>query len=169
LVQKYLKLMITISLFFLIINLIKYPFPVFSQNEVTNAISNNTWISKRDNLNITMKTMPEIPIIDEKTKISFEIRNLNDSKFVEGFNARVTITDDAGRLFKFNNQYIPVSNGKISVDYIFPDYGEHRLILQLYRNESAFAVSNFNIVIPQAKQPPLPNDNFLANLFKNPF
>jgi hypothetical protein len=168
--KKYIRLMITISLFFLIINLIKYPFPVLSQNGATNAISNNTWISKRDNLNITMKAMPEIPIIDEKTKISFEIRKLNDSKLVEGLNARVTITDDAGRLFKFNNQYLPVSNGKISVEYIFPDYGEHRIILQLYRNESAFAVSNFNIVIPQTKQqPPSPNDNFLANLFKNPF
>ena len=167
--QKYFKLIITVSLFFLIINLIKYPFPVFSQNGVTNVISNNTWISKRDNLNITMQTMPEIPIIDEKTKISFEIRKLNDSKFIEDFNARVTITDDAGRLFKFNNQYIPVPNGKFSVEYIFPDYGKQKIILQLYRNESAFAVGYFNIVIPQTKQPPSPNDNFLANLFKNPF
>ena len=167
--QKYFKLIIAISLFFLIVNLIKYPFPVFSQNEVTDVISNNTWIGKRDNLNVTMNIMPKIPIIDEKTKISFEIRKLNDSKFIEDLNARITITDNAGRLFNFNNQYIPVSNGKISVDYIFPDYGEHRIILQLYRNESAFAVSNFNIVIPQAKQPPSPNDNFLANLFKNPF
>ena len=125
-VQKYLKLMITISLFFLIIYLIKYPFPVFSQHEVTNAISNNTWISKRDNLNITMKTMPEIPIIDEKTKLSFEIRNLNDSKFVEGFNSRVTITDDAGRLFKFNNQYIETRH----------DPGQRFLeILDLLRNK----------------------------------
>src|SRR3954463_1199800 len=100
--QRYIRLMITISLFFLIINLVKYPFPVLSQNGDTNVVSNNTWISKRDNLNIAMRTMPEIPIIDEKTKVSFEIRNLNDSKFVEGLNSRVTITDDAGRLFKFN-------------------------------------------------------------------
>ena len=64
---------------------------------------------------------------------------------------------------------MPVPNGKISAEYMFPDYGEHKIIMQLYRNESAFAVSNFNIVIPQSKQPPLSNDNFLANLFKNPF
>ena len=166
--QKHFELMITISLFFLITNLIKYPFPVFSQNEVTNVVSNNTWISKRDNLNITMKVMPEIPIIDEKTKISFEIRKLNDSKFIEDLNARVTITDHDG-LFKFNNQYMPISNGKISVEYIFPDDGEHRIILQLYRNESAFAVSYFNMVIPHPKQPPAPNGNFLDDLFKSLF
>ena len=71
-----------------------------------------------------MKITPETPIIDEKTKISFEVRKLNDSKFIEDdLNARVTITDHDGRLFKFNNQYMPVSNGKISVDYIFPDDG----------------------------------------------
>src|SRR5215207_1886000 len=166
--QKYLKVIIAISLFFLIVNLIKYPFPVFSQNEVNSIISNNTWISKRDNLNITMKVVPEIPVIDEKTKISFEIRKLNDSKLVEeDLSARVTITDHDGRLFKFNNQYMPVSNGKISVEYIFPDDGEHRVILQLYRNESAFAVSYFNIVIPHPKQPPAPNGNLLDNLFKS--
>ena len=110
------------------------------------------WISKRDGLNITMKIMPEIPVIDEKTKISFEIRKLNDSKFIEeDLNAKVTITDHDGRLFKFNNHYMPISNGKISVDYIFPDDGEHRIILQLYRNESAFALGYFNIVIPHPK------------------
>src|SRR5215207_7213981 len=154
-------------LFFLVINLFEYPFQIFSQNEVTNVISNNTWISKRDDLNITMKIMPEVPVIDEKTKISFEIRKLSDSKFIEDLNARVTITDHDGRLFKFNNQYMHVSNGKISVEYIFPDDGEHRVILQLYRNEAAFAVSYFNIVIPHPKQPPAPNGNLLDNLFKS--
>ncbi len=167
--QEYIKLIITISLFFLIINPFKYPFQVFSQNEVTNVIGNNTWISERDNLNITMKIMPGVPVIDEKTKISFEIRKLNDTKFIENLDARVTITDHDGRLFKFNNQYMPISNGKFSVEYIFPDDGEHRIILQLYRNEYAFAVSYFNIVIPHPKQSSLPNDNFLDNLFKNLF
>src|SRR5215203_7034481 len=104
--QKYFALIITISSFFLVINLFKYPFQIFSQNEVTNVISNNTWISKRDDFNITMKIMPEVPVIDEKTKISFEIRKLSDSKFIEDLNSKITITDDAGRLFKFNNQYI---------------------------------------------------------------
>ncbi len=168
--QKHFKVIITISLFFLIVNLFKFPFQVFSQNEVTNVIGNGTWIGKRDNLHVTMKITPEIPIIDEKTKISFEVRKLNDSKFIdEDLNARVTITDHDGRLFKFNNQYMPVSNGKISVEYIFPDDGEHRIILQLYRNESAFAVSYFNMVIPHPKQPPAPDGNFLDNFFKSLF
>ena len=167
--QKHFKLIITISLFFLVVNLLKYPFQVFPQNEVTNVISNSTWVSKRVNLNITMMIVAEIPVIDEKTKISFEIRKLNDSKFIEDLNARVTITDHDGRLFKFNNQHMPVSNGKISVAYIFPDDGEHRIILQLYRNESAFAVSYFNLEIPHPKQLHAPNGNFLDNLFKSPF
>ena len=63
-------------------------------------------------------------------------------------------------------KYMSISNGKISVDYIFPDDGEHRIILQLYRNESAFALSYFNIVIPHPKEPPAPNGNFLDSLFK---
>ena len=168
--QKHFKLIISISLFFLTVNLLKHPFPVFSQYEGTSTISNDTWISKRDNLNVTMKVVPDIPIIDERTKILFEIRKLNDSKFIkEDLNARVTITDHDGRLFKFNNQYMSVSNGKISVDYIFPDDGEHRIILQLYRNESAFAVSYFNMVIPHPKQAPEANGNFLDSLFKSLF
>ena len=64
---------------------------------------------------------------------------------------------------------MPVSNGKISVEYIFPDDGERRIILELYRNESAFAASYFNIVIPHPKQPPAPNGNFFDNIFKSLF
>jgi hypothetical protein len=33
----------------------------------TNTIVNETWLSKRDNLNLTIKLDPKIPIIDEWT------------------------------------------------------------------------------------------------------
>ncbi len=33
----------------------------------TNTIVNETWLSKRDNLNITINLNPKIPIIDEWT------------------------------------------------------------------------------------------------------
>ncbi|MBA3978272.1 MAG: hypothetical protein H0X50_08795 [Nitrosopumilus sp.] len=34
--------------------------------------SNKTWISQQNNLNVMMKLYPEVPIIDQKTKISFQ-------------------------------------------------------------------------------------------------
>lgn len=52
---------------------------VFAQSELTNTIptntiANETWLSKRDNLNITIKLDPQVPIIDEWTLIQFEVR-----------------------------------------------------------------------------------------------
>ena len=103
-------------------------------------------------MNVTMQLNPDIPIIDQKTKIAFEIGKLNSSisDSLDNLNARVTITDHDGRLFKFNSQ--PVSNGKFSVDYIFPDDGQHRVILQLYKNTTAFALGSFDIVIPHPQK-----------------
>ncbi|MGN6560375.1 MAG: hypothetical protein ACTHJ2_07610, partial [Candidatus Nitrosocosmicus sp.] len=39
----------------------------------------NSWLSKRDNLNITMSLSPPLPIIDQNTKISFDIKKLNNT------------------------------------------------------------------------------------------
>lgn len=80
-------------------------------------------------MNITIKLEPAVPVIDEITKISFDVRDLNGSKPLEDLNARMTITDHDGRLYKFENKIIPVTIGKFSVNYIFPDDGEHRIIL----------------------------------------
>jgi hypothetical protein len=159
-------MLILFSLFLLLIDfsILKYPLSVFSQNDGKGIINNNSWISQRNNLNITIKILPEVPIIDQTTKISFEVRKLNNSNFFEGLNAKVTMTDHDGRLFKFNNQYIPISDGKFSVEYIFPDDGEHRIILQLYKNESAFAVSSFDLSILHPI-PSSPSNDFLSKLF----
>ncbi len=163
-------LLFSLSLLIIFVNLFfQHTLLVYSQNENIDIVKNDTWISRQNNLNITISLEPSVPVIDEKTNISFEIRKLNDSSLFENLSARVTLTDHDGRLFKFNNQLMPISNGKLSVEYIFPDDGEHRVILQLYKKESAFSISSFDIAIPHPKQPPSPIDNFLESFFDNLF
>ncbi len=162
------KAALLISLCLLIIfvsSLFQHNLLIYPQSENSGVVKNDTWISKRNNLNVTISLEPKVPVIDEKTNISFELRTLNDFSLLENLSARVTLTDHDGRLFKFNNQNMPVSDGKLSVEYIFPDDGEHRVILQLYKNESAFSISSFDIAIPHPKKPPSPIDNLLKSLF----
>ena len=139
-------------------------FTVFSQSANNNEQENktNTWISKRNNLNITMSLDPKVPVVDDKTKITFDTRKLlNISDFFDNLNARVTITDHDGRLFKFDNQ--PVINGKFSVEYIFPDDGQQKIILQLYKNTTAFTLASFDIIVPHLQ----PSNDFFSWLFKS--
>jgi len=139
---------------------------VFPQSELTNTIptntiANETWLSKRDNLNITIKLDPKVPIIDEWTIIQFEVRKLDSGDLVnDSLTSNVTITDHDGRLFKFPERII--SNGKFSVEYIFPDDGQHRMILQFYRDSTAFTIAAFelNITHPQT------SNDFLSWLFQ---
>ncbi len=163
-------LLISISLLIIFVNsFFQHNLLIYPQSENIDVVKNDTWLSKQNNLNDTISLEPKVPVIDEKTPISFEIRKLNDSSPFENLSARVTLTDHDGRLFKFNNQNMPISDGKLSVEYIFPDDGEHRVILQLYKNESAFSISSFDIVIPHPKQPNSPIDNLLKSLFGNLF
>jgi hypothetical protein len=89
--------------------------------------------------------------------------------YFKNLNARVTITDHDGRLFKFDKQL--VKGGKFSVDYIFPDDGEHGIIVQLYKNNSAFAIGSFNVVMPHLsqKQPGQTAGDLFSDLFRNLF
>lgn len=165
--KKTLKLISLIFLLYLLTIISNYntnnSFTVFSQSANYNDQENkiNTWISKQNNLNITMNLNPKIPVVDEKTKITFDVRKLNSSDFFDNLNARVTITDHDGRLFKFGNQ--PVINGKFSVEYIFPDDGQHKIILQLYKNTTAFTLASFDIIVPH----PQPSNDFFSWLFKS--
>jgi hypothetical protein len=124
----------------------------------------NSWLSKRDNLNITMSLSPPIPTIDQNTKISFDIKKLNNtgaSNF-ENMSGRVIIADNDGRLFKFANQNI--TNSKLSVNYIFPSNGSDRIILELYKNKTPFNIGSFNVNITSQSQQQ--NSDFFSNLFK---
>ena len=126
----------------------------FSLNETTQSIiKNDSWISKRDNLNVTMNLMPSLPVIDEATILLFEVTYLNSSKPYEDLNTRVTITDHDGRLYKFENKLVPLIDGQFSINYIFPDDGEHRIILQLYKNMTPFTVGSFDLAIPHPPPP----------------
>jgi hypothetical protein len=136
----------------------------FTLNDTTPSIvKNDSWISERNNLNVSIKLEPIVPVIDETTKILFEITYLNNSKPFEDLNTRVTLTDHDGRLYKFENKLLPVIDGQFSVDYIFPDDGEHRIILQLYKNTTPFTVSSFDLLLPHP-MPPSQTDNILKPL-----
>ncbi len=168
------KYVIFYSLFFNMLTLsILVPKPqylAYSQTENNTNINSNVWTSERNNLNITMKLMPQVPIIDQKTKILFDVRTLNDSSEFEGLKAKVTLTDHDSRLYKFENKIIPINHGKFSIEYIFPDDGQHRILLQLYKNTTAFTVGSFDIFIPHSSiQPPPPNANkdFFTQFFDN--
>ncbi len=65
------------------------------------------------------------------------------------------MTDHDRRLYKFENKSISIINGQFFVNYIFPDDGEHRIILQIYKNTTPFAVSSFDVLIPH----PIPQSN----------
>ena len=83
--KKTLKLISLIFLLYLLTIISNYntnnSFTVFSQSANYNDQENkiNTWISKQNNLNITMNLNPKIPVVDEKTKITFDVRKLNSS------------------------------------------------------------------------------------------
>ena len=142
----------------------EYNSNAFSLNDTNSSIvKNDSWISERNNLNVTVQLMPIVPVIDETTKILFEVTSLNNFKPFEDLNTRVTITDHDGRLYKFENKLLPVMDGQFSVDYIFPDDGEHRIILQLSKNTTPFTISSFDLLIPHPT-PPSQTDNILKPL-----
>ncbi len=156
-------LVILVSLFSILVVYPECSSIAFSQNETIPVVKNDSWISARDNLNIAIKLDPTVPVIDEITKILFKVTQLNNSKPYEDLSSRVTITDHDGRLYKFENKLIPIIDGQFSVNYIFPDDGEHRVILQLYKNMTPFTVSSFDLTIPHPT-PPSETDKILQPL-----
>ncbi|MGD9533867.1 MAG: hypothetical protein AB7V56_08875 [Candidatus Nitrosocosmicus sp.] len=136
-----------------------------TQNTLAQSvIANDSWTSKRDNLSINMKLEPNVPIIDKWTRMDFELRNHEgEGEFVKGnFTANATITDHDGRLFKFPEKTI--EDGRFFLEYIFPDDGQHKVILQLYNNSRANTVASFDLNIPH---PQINQDNFWSQLFQS--
>jgi hypothetical protein len=110
--------------------------------------------------------MPQMPIIDQMTKINFEVKKLNNLGFLNNASAKITITDQDGRLYKFDNKFFPIVDGNVSVDYLFPVEGQHKVILQLYNNSMPLSVGSFDIIIPKS----IPKDNnLISNLFGSLF
>jgi hypothetical protein len=156
-----LLMIIVLATFSMLYTIFEYNSNAFLLNGTTSfVVKNDSWISERNDLNVTIQLVPKIPVIDETTKILFEVTNLNDSKPNMDLNTRVTVTDHDGRLYKFENKLIPIINGQFSVNYIFPDDGEHRIILQLYENITPLTVSSFDLLIPHTT-PPSQTDNIL--------
>ena len=111
-----------------------------------------------------MKLEPNVPIIDKWTRMDFELRNQEgDGEFVKGnFTSNATITDHAGRLFKFPEKTI--EDSRFFLEYIFPDDGQHQVILQLYDNSRAITVASFDLNIPHSQTTP---GNLLSQLFQS--
>ena len=118
------------------------------KNNPNNPILNSTWISKRDGLNMSLSLDPRIPIVDQKTSLNFDIKKINGSNPLTGLSAKLTITDQDGRLYKFNNELFSITNGKFSVDYFFPSNGDNKVIVQLYNNTTPMMIGSFDIIVP---------------------
>lgn len=71
-------IVILFSLFSLII-IVQNTTHIFSLNDTNSVIKNSPWISTRDNLVIRLELIPEVSVIDEVTKLVFEVRDLNGS------------------------------------------------------------------------------------------
>jgi hypothetical protein len=145
------------------------------KNNPDNPILNSTWISKRDSLNMSLSLDPRIPIVDQKTTLNFDIKKITDTDSLNGLTAKLTITDQDGRLYKFNNELFSIINGKFSVDYFFLSGGDNKVIVQLYNNTRPMMIGSFDIIVPSSSasgntSPGGSSDsNIFANLFGNLF
>jgi hypothetical protein len=135
----------------------------FSQNIPKQKTTNiHSWISKKDNLNISIKLDPQTPIVDQNTKISFAIKKLSNSipANFANLSVKVTMVNSDGEIFKFGKQNI--IDNRFVINYKFPNNGIDRAIFQLYKNEKPFDIGSFDINVPV----PPPPANPLTNLFK---
>lgn len=108
------------------------------------------WQSVQNNLEIQFTYEPKIPIIDTFTELKFSIQNISNGEHVENLTGRVVVTNGQ-RLFKFENINIPT--GHFSVRYIFPDDGNHQVLLRLDRGNDFKIPASFNIFVPHQPAP----------------
>ncbi len=131
-----------------------------SNNTIANMTALHPWISKKNNLNITMKIEPRTPIVDQDTKLTFDVEKLNNdvpANFAK--TVKVTMVNSDGEIFKFTKQNI--TNNTFTVTYKFPNVGVDRAIIQLYKNTVPFDIGAFDINVPNP-----PQSNVFSNLFK---
>ncbi len=141
---------------------------IYSQNSDNNNNNVYSRISDSDDLNITMRFDPQIPIIYQQTKILFQINHLNGSEYIKNVTSTVTIIGSEGGLYRFNKQKL--HNGKFSINYIFQNIVKNKIIIQLYKDNQGFVLASFDIQLPNSS-PSVNNksSNFFSELFKNFF
>ncbi len=131
-----------------------------NNNTNTNMTTLHPWISKKNNLNISVKIEPQTPIVDQDTKLTFEVKKLNNAtpaNFAKS--VKVTMVNSDGEIFKFAKQNI--TNNTFTVTYKFPNVGVDRAIIQLYKTAVPFDIGAFDINVPNP-----PQSNIFSNLFK---
>lgn len=84
----------------------------------------------------------------KKTILNFDIKKINGTNPLNGLTAKLTITDQDGRLYKFNIELFSITNGKFSVDYFFQSDGDNKIIVQLYNNTTPMTIGSFDIIVP---------------------
>lgn len=136
-----------------------------NNNYVHNVYSS---IGKSNYLVINMQFEPNIPLYYKQTKILFHIDNLINSN-IKNLTAFVTILDNSGSIYKYGN--LKVINGKFFINFIFQNYLQNKIIVQLYSNKSGVALTTFDFQIhpPQSTkktEPENPLFIFFKNLFK---
>ena len=96
--KLYLKLMMVFPVLFLTSFSYGLLSDVFSQTLNDQDTTPNSWISERDDLNITMSLTPKVPTVDQPTELQFEIRELISGIHYNNLTANVAILDSDGRL-----------------------------------------------------------------------
>ena len=89
-----------------------------NNNNITKMSTLHPWISKKNNLNISIKIDPQTPIVDKDTKITFQVKKLNDAipaNFAKS--VKVTMVNSDGEIFKFPKQNI--TNKKAQIIHFF--------------------------------------------------
>ena len=149
--KQSLNLLFILIIFQFIIIIVPNFHTEYSQNlrNNSNNINNNnvySMINKSNDLNITMQFKPTTPIANEQTKILFHINHLNGTGYSHNLTAVVTILDTEGGLYKFAKQEL--KDGKVFINYIFPNNVSSKIIIQLYKNNQGYALASFDTKTP---------------------
>ena len=112
--------------------------------------NNNTqqWVDKNNNIMIQFNYKPEKPIIDSKTQMKYNVKNLTTGSNVKDLTARVIVVANSSgqlRTFKFDN--VTSHNGTFAVNYIFPDSGLYQIITRIDSKDFP-TLASFNINVP---------------------
>ncbi len=124
-------------------------------------------IGKSNYLIINMEFDPKIPIYYKQTKILFHVHNLINPN-IKNLTAFVTILDKSGGLYKFGN--LKVINHRFFINFIFQNYLQNKIVVQLYSNKSGGALTSFDFQIyPSQSTKKYESQNPFLDFFKNLF